>query len=167
LKPLLPIAAPDFTYEFAGRPQASLKGQLGSGVTLLVFYTVPQSLPRLEELAMQQRAYKVAGARVIAVAMGAASTAADARTVPHGESILAIAGDDVAATYAMFARPDGGADDDAPAHVEYLVDRDGYLRVRWIGVPVSAVGRTAEMLNQIGVLFREPPRAPLQWGHRH
>jgi len=52
-------------------------------------------------------------------------------------------------------------------HMEFLVDRHGYLRVRWVGVPGAAADRTAAALRQIDLLVQEPPRAPLQWGHRH
>jgi len=39
--------------------------------------------------------------------------------------------------------------------------------VRWIGVPDAAFERTADTLSQIDLLMREPPRAPVKWGHRH
>jgi hypothetical protein len=54
-----------------------------------------------------------------------------------------------------------------PAHLEYLIDRQGQLRVRWIGTPANASERGAATLREIGVLFREPPRPAPQWGHRH
>ena len=74
LKPLRPVFAPDFTFEIAGLTQESLHRQ--NRVTLLVFYALPQSLPRLQELATEQRAIMAAGARVIALPISASSTAA-------------------------------------------------------------------------------------------
>jgi putative copper resistance protein D len=47
-----PIAAPDFTFELPGREQESLRQLRGSRVVLLVLYTLPQSVPRLTELAL-------------------------------------------------------------------------------------------------------------------
>jgi putative copper export protein/mono/diheme cytochrome c family protein len=167
LKPLRPVPAPDFTYEFIGRPQESLRQQLGNRVTLLVFYTLPSSLPRLLELATLERAYTAAGARVIALPMPASSAATALDTRGDGESMLAFASPAVATTYMMFAREARGANGGAPAHLEYLIDRFGYLRVRWISVPEAAAGRSADTLRQIDVLVHEPPRAPVQWGHRH
>ena len=55
----------------------------------------------------------------------------------------------------------------APATVAFLIDRQGYLRARWIGVPDSLPGRTAETIDQAELLRRERQRAPLPPGHVH
>lgn len=167
IKPLRPVPAPDFTYEFIRRPQESLWQQRGNGVTLLVFYTLPSSLPRLRELATRGRAYSAAGARIIALPMPESSTATAQDAQGDGESMLALASPAVATTYLMFAREPQGANGGAPAHLEYLIDRFGFLRTRWIGVPEAAAGRAAATFGQIDVLVHEPPRAQVQWGHRH
>ena len=73
----------------------------------------------------------------------------------------------MAAAYAMFARQPGGPNDPAPAHVEFLIDRQGYLRTRWIGVADATAERTKETLDRIDVLNREPARRPAPWGHAH
>jgi putative copper export protein/mono/diheme cytochrome c family protein len=166
LKPLRSVPAPDFTYELTGRPQESLWQRRGNRVTLLVFYTLPSSLPRLLELATLESVYAAAGARVIALPMPASSAASALDMRGNGESMLALASPAVATAYTMFARRAQGANG-APAHLEYLIDRFGYLRVRWIGVPEAAAGRSAETLRQIDVLVHEPQRAAVQWGHRH
>lgn len=166
--PLLPIPAPDFPYELPGHPQQTLLGSRGNRVTLLVLYTLPQSLPRLAHLAANARAYASAGARVIAVPMEPAQAMTDAEgAVAGSESILASAGADVAAAYLMFAQPRATADAAQPEHVEYLIDRDGRVRVRWTGVPDLANERGIKALGQIDQLFREPLQPPPQWGHRH
>jgi hypothetical protein len=54
-----------------------------------------------------------------------------------------------------------------PSHVEFLIDRIGNLRVRWIGVAPAGAGRTAEVLDRIDILKREPLRPPPAWGHGH
>jgi putative copper export protein/mono/diheme cytochrome c family protein len=166
VKPLRPVFAPDFTFEIIGRPQESLEQRRKNRVTLLVFYTLPQSLPRLQELARKQSAILAAGARVIAVPISASSGADDAGIAADGESIFAIASPNVAHTYAMFTRQADGSPTTAYMHMEFLVDRYGYLRVRWLGVP-DAADRTTATLSQIKLLVEEPPRAPVQWGHRH
>ncbi len=162
-----PIVAPDFTFEFSGRPQESLRQLRGNRVALLVLYTLPQSLPRLRELAINERAYAAAGARVIAVQLAPSTIVVDAGIPEYGKSILASAGANVATVYTMFARQSAGPVDDAPAHVEFLIDRQGYVRVRWIGVPDAADGRRAATLDRIDVLNHEPPRRPAPWGHAH
>jgi putative copper export protein/mono/diheme cytochrome c family protein len=165
VKPLRPVFAPDFTFEVAGRPQEALQQQ--RRVTLLVFYTLPQSLPRLQELANRQSAILAAGARVIALPINASSSAGDAPIATNGESIFAVASPNVADAYAMFTRRDDGSNETAYVHVEFLVDRHGYLRVRWLGVPDPATDRTAATFSLVNLLVHEPPRPPVQWGHRH
>ena len=167
VKPLRPVAAPEFTFEMIGRPQESLERQRGNRVTLLVFYTLPESLPRLRQLAKKERVLRAAGARVIAVPTSASSSAIDIEVARDGDSIFAFASPKVANAYAMFAGPADGSKEGAQTHVEFLVDRHGYLRVRWIGIPEAAPDRTADTLSQIELLVHEPPRAPVQRGHRH
>ncbi len=68
----------------------------------------------------------------------------------------------------MFARrKDTARGDVAPEHIEFLIDRQGYLRARWIGVPDAATDRVTWMLAQIDVLKREPPHAPSSELHMH
>jgi putative copper export protein/mono/diheme cytochrome c family protein/peroxiredoxin len=167
VEPWRSIVAPDFTFEIDAQPQESLREQRGRFVTQLVFYTLPDSLPRLRELATEKRAFAEARVRVIAVPLVISSTSADAETVNDGKSILAITRPDVAMAYAMFARQSADASDAGPEHIEYLIDRQGYLRARWIGVPVAATDRTAEILHQTKQLHDERPRAQPPEGHAH
>jgi putative copper resistance protein D len=175
LRPVKPAPAPEFTFEFPHEfpnqlpvsPQESLRQQRGKRIPLLVFYTLPASLPRLHELAALESAYTQAGAVIIAIPMNT-SPAATFRDLPAGgASMLAFTSPAVAATYAMFAR---GAEDGplkAVPHVEYLVDRFGLIRARGIGVPGARSKWSVRMLHQIAVLVNEPPRPPIRWGHRH
>ena len=175
LKPVKPVPAPEFTFEFPHKfprqPQESLQQQRGKRIPLLVFYTLPYSLPRLLELAALESAYSRAGAVIIAIPMNAspaASLAATSRDLPAGgESILAFTSPAVAATYTLFAREAEEGPVAAVQHVEYLVDRFGAIRARGVGVPDARSKWSVRMLHQIAVLVHEPPRPPIQWGHRH
>jgi len=101
------------------------------------------------------------------VPIGESLITGDAQIATDGESIFAIASPNVAHAYAMFTRQADGSNAVAYTHMEFLVDRHGYLRVRWIGVPDAGDDRTTATLSQIKLLVDEPPRAPVQWGHRH
>jgi len=165
VKPLRAIVAPDFTFESAGQPQESLRDLRGKDAVLLVFYTLPQSLPRLRELAMDARAYRAGGARVIALPLTSPSRAGE--SLPEDlRSVVAHTDASVATAYAMFTRHSPAAAE-PPSHVEFLIDRIGNLRVRWIGVAPAGAGRTTEVLDRIDILKREPLRPPPAWGHRH
>ncbi len=164
--PLLNVAAPEFSFEMPGRVQESFARQREGLVKLLVLYTLPESAPRLRELARQQRAIAAAGGRVIAVAIDPASAMPREDAAHERESIIAIADPSVARAYAMFARRVGESTRGARTHVEFLVDRHGSLRVRRIGVPDADAAGTA-LLAQIARLVAEPPEEPVKWGHRH
>jgi putative copper resistance protein D len=165
IEPWRAIVAPDFTFELAGAGQDSLAQQVGH-VTLLVFYTLPQSLPRLGELEAQAQAYASAGVRVIALPTHASERFAGATTERGDGPIMALAAPQVATTYAMFARlPADGADAAEPVHFEFLVDRQGYLRARWRGASDQAAPWTSEMPEQAALLNREPPRPPAAAAH--
>jgi hypothetical protein len=84
-----------------------------------------------------------------------------------GGSIVAITSANVITTYAMFAPRDIDAPNAAPATVAFLIDRQGYLRARWIGVPDSLHDRLADAIDQAQLLRRERQRAPLPAGHLH
>ncbi len=165
--PWRPIVAPEFTFEVAGKPQQSLRRQTGSqqarGAVVVVLYTLPASRQRLDRLAADASAFTQAGARVIALPFDASSPPPSPELKYQGGAMLASAGPDVAATYAMFAHPrSADMDFPAPRHVEFLIDRQGYLRARWLGVPDPAESRTVDILGQIEVLNREPPGGPAE-----
>lgn len=171
--PPRPIVAPDFTFEVPGQGQQSLARPPGREMTLLVFYTLPQSLPRLEALQRETRAYADHAIRVIAVRMTSAAgpasspqeASAPAPAAEPPEAMRATTGPDVPAVYATFARaPKSGA---TAAHVEFLVDARGFLRRRWIGLPDDPKARTAEQLAQVEAVAREPPLAASEKRHAH
>ena len=158
------LVAPDFTFEQERAAQQSLKEQRGRAVTLLVLYTLPQSLPRLRELASEAPAFAALRARVIAIPTEASAQA----QMPAGlDAITAAAGANVARVYAMFARSDAAADAAAHAHAEFLIDRQGYIRARWIDVPSAGSRRSAETLHEIERLDAEPPLAAPEDEHVH
>ena len=160
------VVAPDFTFELPRHAQESLNQQRGNYVTL-VLYTVPQSLPRLHALAAKKQVFADAGVRVIAVPISTSATSVDTQTMKGDEPMFAIARPDVATAYAMVARRTMDSQDAAPTHVEFLIDRQGYLRARWIGIPDAANDRMAEMLGQVELLNQERARASAVDGHAH
>jgi putative copper export protein/mono/diheme cytochrome c family protein len=164
------IVAPDFTFERAGQEgQESLRQSQGNPITLLVLYASPPSLPYLTALKREAAAFAEIGLRVVAVPI---SGEADSSLLDREEGgppprIGALAQADVAKAYAMFGRKDGDSSNVPPAHVDYLIDRQGYVRARWIGIPASPVDRAAEVFDQAELLARERQRAPLPAGHVH
>ncbi len=170
VEPWHPIVAPDFTFESPGHPQESLSGERGRHFTLLVLYTLPPSLPRLKALLANEGRLTRAGIRVIALSLRTSSTEAapaDSQTMNDDKSMLAVASADVAAAYTLFARTNPRLHDAEPTHAEFLIDRQGYLRARWLGIPNAATDQTSEVLHQVELLEREPVRPPAPEGHVH
>jgi len=161
------IAAPDFTFEISGQSQETLRQLRGNAVPMLVFYTLPQSLPRLRALARDASSLAKAGARIIAVPLHPSPGAAAGVDAAPAAAISASAGVSVAAAYMMFAGERDGATDDPPRHIEFLIDRQGDLRFRWAGDALAQTEGTSETRNRIDLLNREPPRQESSPGHAH
>jgi putative copper resistance protein D len=165
--PSLTMAAPDFAFEATSGVQETLSGQRGREV-LLVSFTLPQSLPRLRELALAKRTLDDAGIRVVAVSATSATNTVPAEGTNVDLPPLTFVGQDIASTYAMFACTAGAeCAAAAPSHAEWLIDREGNLRARWIGVPEAGIERTREVLADVDVLRRERPHPPVPQVHRH
>jgi putative copper resistance protein D len=164
---LYAIAAPDFAFELAGRAQEPFQQTQGNPVTLLVFYTLPQSLPYLRALAAEASAFRAIGLRIIAIPLSGAANSAHVELGDDGDLIVPTVPVDVITAYTMFARRDVDAANARPVQVDYLIDRQGYVRARWIGVPDSPAARAAETFDQAELLYRERQRPPRSAGHTH
>jgi putative copper export protein/mono/diheme cytochrome c family protein/peroxiredoxin len=161
------VVAPDFAFQIGHAAQETLKQQRGRSIVLLVLFSDPGSLPRLRDLDAAMPQLEDAGVRVIALPM--AKDADPSKTeleLPH----LAIADTDPAtiAAYSLFRRtPSVEGVPPMPAHMEFLIDRSGYLRYRWSPVYGSGWDRMAALVNRVDSLNREPPRPPAPEGHVH
>ena len=109
--------------------------------TLLVLYSLPDSLARLHSLASQRQEFNNRSIRVLALAASAGDAQIAEGQIPGGDAIRAIAAPDVAAVYAMFAAGDRAA----AGHVEFLIDRRGRLRERWLGLPAPGDDRDRDI----------------------
>ena len=118
-------------------------------------------------LATAHHAFEEVGVRVIAVPFGTFSTSVNAGAAKDDNAILAIVNANVATAYTLFARQAVASSSATSAHTEFLIDRQGYLRARWIGVPDTAADRMAETHSQIELLNRERPHAPVSERHGH
>jgi mono/diheme cytochrome c family protein/peroxiredoxin len=161
--PWHPIVAPDFTFQIGGRPQESLAQLRGRRIVLLVFYTLPGSLARLRALAHSAGTLDHAGVRVIAVPMQE-TAAREVRGIDA--SILADPEAGVAAAYTMY-RATVGQLPPVPDHIEFLIDRQGYLRARWLRREGPGWDPIPELLRQVEILNREESRPPALEGHAH
>jgi putative copper resistance protein D len=99
---------------------------------LLVLFSDPGALPRLHALDAAMAQLEGTGVRVIALSM-ARDAEASVKTEPELRH-LSIAETDPAtiAAYSLFRRiPSVEGVPPMPTHMEFLIDRQGYLRYRW------------------------------------
>ena len=75
---------------------------------------------------------------------------------------------EISETYALFAR--SFADEKPvtePKHMEFLVDKQGYIRARWLPAENDAWRKIDLLLKQVELLRNEKPRAPAPDDHVH
>jgi hypothetical protein len=157
------VPAPDFNFELPERGQQALLQIDAREDTLLVLYSLPDSLARLRSLASQRHVFDDKRIRVLAMTASANDAQAAKAQTPGGETMLVIAAPDVAIAYAMFATRDRAV----ASHAEFLIDRRGYLHARWLGLPASGDDRNMEILSAAQKLDSERPAPPRSTEHAH
>jgi hypothetical protein len=105
--------------------------------------------------------------RAIAIPLSARAPSDGGEPGGDADAIVATTGADVVTVYAMYARQEISAANAPLLHVDYLIDRQGYIRARWIGAPESPTARAAEVFDQADLLQRERLRAPSPTAHTH
>ncbi|MBI4588843.1 MAG: CopD family protein [Candidatus Rokubacteria bacterium] len=161
------LAAPDFTYAVGPGAQRSLKDFRGRRVVLLVLFTLPDSRPRLSELARNYDILQTMGAEVVAVPADRQERIIS-RLGPAPRILFPVVtegGSEVAETYFLFRVPPASGTE-APSHVEFLIDRQGYLRARWTLDGKGWTEMTA-LLAEIQQLNQEETTAPPPEEHVH
>ena len=161
------LVAPDFTFA-TGPARASLKDYRGRQPVLLVLFTLPSSRPRLVQLADAFGELRSFNAAIIGVPMdGEEKILTRIGASPRILFPVATEGaSDIVSTYRLFRRSlgPGGAlpDPPMPTHMEFLIDRSGYLRARWIpGGTGPGWSEIKTLVAEIQALNQEPaPAAP-------
>jgi putative copper resistance protein D len=157
------LVAPDFVFAVGPSPSHSLREYRGRRIVVLVLFTLPASRPRLAQLAQAYETIVGFGAEVVAVPL-----VPDRDLLKRMRGIPALffpvatdgAGEIVQA-YSLFV-PAGPA----PEHVEFLIDRSGYLRAR-VSTPPDQLPGLSALLTQIEALNQEPQDVPLAADHVH
>src|SRR5262249_42598946 len=127
-------------------------------IVVLVVFTLPGSGPRLSDLNTAYGALIRAGAEVIGLPATAAGRVY--RDLGHRLVTFPIAVDgaaEAAETYRLF-RPE--PEDPAPDHLEFLIDRQGYLRARWTPAADDGWRDPARLLAQAQRRATAPARPP-------
>jgi putative copper resistance protein D len=163
------LVAPDFTITVGPTPPRSLKDLRDRWMVHLVFFTLPDSRARLVQLAEAYNTLQATGTEVIAVPLddGAHIIRRLGGRPPVLFPVITDGAPDIAATYALLGR--GLAPRAAPpTHMEFLLDRQGYVRARWLpGSPGQSWETVQILVDQILVLDKETPAGPPPDEHVH
>jgi putative copper export protein/mono/diheme cytochrome c family protein len=161
------VVAPDFSYAVGPTPPRNLKEFRGRSMVLLVLFSLPKSRQRLEHLADAYRGIEFSGAEIVAVPMNAdpAIIGRLGATPPIFFPVVTEGAEDIASAYMLFSRAAAAF---TPRHVEFLIDRQGYVRGRWIPDSGAAGWSDLERLRaQIRILDQEKPATPAPDEHVH
>jgi len=129
------LAAPDFAFTVGPTPPRALRDYRGARIVLVVLYTLPASRSRLAELAARYELLVPLGVEVIAVPADATPDAIK-RLGTEPRVFFPVVTDGAPAIVTTYSLLTPGP------HVEFLVDRQGYLRA------VEAAPRGTERLLQ-------------------
>jgi hypothetical protein len=131
--------------------EGSLQDLLTSGPVLLVLFTPSDSGVRLQRLAGAQKTLSEAGLRILAVPLmeSAGPTQTNPRFVATADASVALAYRRIAAAprydLAMSAK-----------HLEFLIDRQGYVRALWMPQETIAWDDVRSLVQLVGQLAKRP-----------
>ena len=159
------VVAPNFAFQLRHGAQQTLEEERGKHIVLLVLFSDPGSLARLHALDAAAPQLEKAGVRIIAVPFAKNPEGESAKQIGLHHLRIAEAGPDVAAAYSLYRRkPSLEGVPPVPPHMEFLIDRSGYLRFRWIPAWGPGWNRMAALFKQVRLLNTEPPRPPAPMG---
>lgn len=167
------LAPPDFNFTTTAGTSTALKDYRERQAVLLVFYALPLSQARLDQLASSYAALRARNTEVLAIPLP------DTRGLPPVALPYPQVSDGAhgaAMTYLLLRRtlsdPGRSVLGEPPPHLEFLIDRFGYARARWL--PANTVdtqgGDWRDMdflLRQIDLINAEPRLLPSPDDHVH
>lgn len=167
------LATPNFSYTAHDSSSGTLKDFRGKRGLLLIFFSWPESRDRLDRLRSAATEIMKSNTAILAVPMTELSPgdlAAAVRDMPF--PVVTQGAREASSSYALFRRtlsiPDLFGEGARPKHMEFLFDRFGYLRARWIPQSDGA-GWTdiAFLIQQITQLNKEQEILPPPGDHVH
>lgn len=167
------LAPPDFDFTTTTGTSAALKDYRERQAVLLVFYALPLSQARLDQLTSSYAALRARNTEVLAVPMPG-SRGLPALTLPYPQ--VSDGADGAALAYLLFRRtltdPGRSVLGESPPHLEFLIDRFGYARARWLPASTASTqgGDWQDMgflLRQIDLINAEPRLLPAPDDHVH
>ena len=162
------LGPPDFQVTEASGNTNLLSDYQGKSALLVVLFScveanIAQETARLERLLAARDTLAALGAKIILVAPG--KICDPLRKLATGKILIADHDTaDVAATYGLFTRTFLNRKMDVArvpeTHAEFLIDRWGYIRARWLPEEDNSWSDLGYLETQLQMLSREPPAPP-------
>ncbi|HSF57653.1 MAG TPA: copper homeostasis membrane protein CopD [Candidatus Binatia bacterium] len=162
------LVAPDFVYGTNRGDTKTLKDHRGEKIVLLVLVSPPESRERLQQLDKMAAKLTSAGVEIILVPSDASNPVdREINELP----VVAEGMDEIFKTYALFSH---SFEDDRnspaahlPKHTEFLIDKSGYIRARWIAREGNGWRKIENLFQEIDLLQKEKSQAPAPDDHVH
>lgn len=167
------MATPNFSYTAHDGSSGTLKDFRGTHGLLLVLFSWPDSRARLDQLRTAFTEIKGKSTSILAVPMTELSPdELTALTQDMPFPVVIQGAREISSSYALFRRtlsiPDLFGEGIRPKHMEFLIDRFGYLRARWIpNGDGQGWADTGLLTQQIALLNQEPEILPPPGDHVH
>lgn len=159
------LVAPDFTYITHAGETKTLRDHRGEKIVWLMLLNMQSAEERLTDLAAVLPQLQSLGVEVIVVP----DLIDDFHAADKFAGLVVSDGiHEITETYALFSR--SFAEEkrwNAKPHVEFLIDKQGYIRARWLPAENQAWKKTEVLLRQVEALRNEKPRAPAPAEHVH
>ncbi|MEI8016205.1 MAG: CopD family protein [Nitrospira sp.] len=172
--PNQPYMAPqNFSYSAHDGTSGTLKDFRRQKAVLLVLFSWPESRERLDQLRQAYATLRDGNVAVLEVPVNDLNQQ-DLAGITAGMTfpVATQGASEITRSYSLFRRtlsnPDLAGEGAMPKHMEFLIDRYGYLRARWIPA-VDGTGWTdiGELMRQVEQLSREKELRPPPDDHVH
>jgi len=164
------LGAPDFYYSTASK-SGNLKDFRQNKASLLVFFSWPEEKERLDFFKENYQQITENNAEIIAITThGSKSMSSYSASYPF--PIITDEAESIIQTYRLFRRStmlSRDFDNQAPlTHIEFIIDRFGYMRARWIpGTNTASWEDSALLIQQLSELAEEEEILPPPDEHVH
>jgi putative copper resistance protein D len=172
--PNQPYMAPqNFSYSTHDGTNGTLKDFRRQKAIVLVLFSWPESQARLSQLRQADATLRTTDTVILAVPLNDLKPQdLTVITAATPFQVTTQGAPEIARSYSLFRRtlsnPDLAGEGTTPNHMEFLIDRYGYLRARWIpAVDGSGWADIAELTRQIEQLNREKEIRPPPDDHVH
>jgi len=164
------LVAPDFVYRTLTNENRSLKDHRGNNFVMLVLFSLPDSLARLAELEALSGQLQNKNVKILLIPRDVS----DIRGLGGKVKSLSVVTDgsrEAFDAYALYRRSfsEQGTQPDPPVppHMEFLIDRQGYVRARWIPRDGAGWDKLENFFRDVDRLNQETPSAPAPDDHVH